>query len=300
MVKGRTRYPGSSSLSSPSVSALSVIGNTVYVGGWFTSINNRPRSYLAAVDARTGRVRAWNPKPNWQVQALATDSHTVYAGGLFTRIGRAGRGRLAAFDAATGRLTAWNPRVAGAVRSTFKPEVTALLFDRGRIYVGGLFTRVGGRGRYGVAAIDAATGAPTAWHASVGQVYALARSGDTLYVGGFFGGIDPQIHPGVGGDEYAERYSLAALNLPDGRLLPWQAEVDNGVVNALAVVGDRLYVGGTFEELAGEPHKTLGAVSTISGAGIPWQPRPSKHDHYSLVPAGESVLIGGEFRGQAQ
>ena len=131
----------------------------MYVGGWFASINDRPRKYLAAVDARTGRLLRWNPRPNWPVQALATDSRTVYAGGLFTRIGRAQRRRLAAFDATTGALKAWNPRVTGSVRETFEPEVTALLFARGRVYVGGLFTAVGRHQRTGVAAIDAATGA---------------------------------------------------------------------------------------------------------------------------------------------
>jgi hypothetical protein len=77
--------------------------------------------------------------------------------------------------------------------------------------------------------------------------------------------------------------------------LPWRADADNGEVDELAVVGDRLYVGGAFDELAGEPHKNLGVVSTVTGTPIPWQPRPSHHDHYALVPAGERLLVGGEF-----
>lgn len=292
VVKGRGRYPHARSSSPPSVSALSVVGDTVYVGGWFASINDRPRRYLAAVDARTGRLLRWNPRPNWPVQALATDARTLYAGGLFTRIGRAQRRRLAAFDATTGALTAWNPRVTGSVRATFEPEVTALLFARGRVYVGGLFTVIGRRQRTGVAAIDAATGAPTRWRTRTGNVYALAIAGDALYAGGFFG----QVWRSVDDAEVGERSSLAAFDADNGGLLPWRADVDNGVVNALTVVGDRLYVGGAFDELAGAPAKTLGVVSTITGAPIPWQPRVSRDDHYALVAAGDRVLVGGEFQ----
>jgi hypothetical protein len=123
---------------------------------------------------------------SWEVEAFVAAPGTVYVGGDFTRMGSASRRRLAAFDATTGALTAWNPGVAGRVRSTIDPQVTALVLDRGRLYVGGLFTDVGGRDRLGLAAFDIATGALTTWSPDAGWVYALAVAGDSVFVGGDF------------------------------------------------------------------------------------------------------------------
>jgi hypothetical protein len=43
------------------VSALALRGDTLYVGGAFDVIGGEPHSKLAALDARTGEPRAWNP-----------------------------------------------------------------------------------------------------------------------------------------------------------------------------------------------------------------------------------------------
>jgi hypothetical protein len=286
---GRVRFPNDTHGVAPEVSALCVVGDTVYVGGVFASINGRPRSNLAAVNARTGRVRGWNPRPNGRVDALAAGARTLYGGGLFTRIARKSRERLAAFDTRTGALTAWNPAVTGRVREATEPDVTVLVLDNDRLYVGGRFTVINGRERYGLAALDVATGAPTKWKPFGGEVMALALAGDTVYVGGFFG----EVEGGV------VRESLAAFDARTGRVLPWRADAvsrpdDPGFVDAVALVGDRLYVGGDFAELAGEPRKNLGVVSAITGAAIPWQLRPSAGD-YSLVAADDHVLVGSDF-----
>ena len=277
------------------VLALGVVDGTVYVGGVFASINGRPRRYLGAVNARTGRVLAWNPRPNWQVNALAAAAGRLYAGGDFTRIGGARRGRLAAFDADTGALTAWKPTVTGRRWSAADPTVSVLVVDSGRLYVGGMFTSAGGRDRNGLAAFDIASGALNAWNP--GYVYpsaAVAVAGNRVYVGGTFLGV------GREPDEF-ERTALAALDARTGRVLPWRADAilgreqadanDPGLIDALAVVGDHLYVGGTFVELAGELSENVGVVSATTGASIPWELPPGDSD-YSLVAGGDRVLVG--------
>ena len=122
------------------VTALCVVGDTVYVGGAFTAIDGQRRDGLAAVDAVSGRLLAWDPRPGWvrracggAVHALAAAGGTLYVGGAFTRMGSVVRRGLAAFDAATGALTAWNP----AVSFDTIVGVRALVIDRGRLYVGG-------------------------------------------------------------------------------------------------------------------------------------------------------------------
>ena len=91
--------------------ALSVVGDTVYVGGEFEEIDGQPRSDLAAVDAVT-RPRASvgsGRLDGSMVSALAAAAGKIFVAGEFTRVGSARREHLAAFDAATGALAAWNP-----------------------------------------------------------------------------------------------------------------------------------------------------------------------------------------------
>src|SRR2546428_13707376 len=60
-------------------------------------------------------------------------------------------------------------------------------------YLGGNFTAVRGQPRMYLAALDAATGAATAWDAHADDyVFALAVSGGTVYAGGLFTNIGGQ------------------------------------------------------------------------------------------------------------
>ena len=56
------------------VLALARSGSTVYAGGSFRSVGGRARSYIAALDARTGRATAWNPNASAPVSALVVSA----------------------------------------------------------------------------------------------------------------------------------------------------------------------------------------------------------------------------------
>jgi hypothetical protein len=276
--------------------ALCVLGDTVYVGGYFNGIDGVRRENLAAVDAVSGGVQPWDPRANDGVQTLRAAAGSIYVGGDFTQIGAARRQHLAAFDAATGTLTAWNPGVIRKAPSD-PVSVSALTVDRGTLYVGGLFNRVAGRQREGIAAFELATGALSAWNPGASgsefettEVDAIVVAGDTVYVGGSFERMGA-----------ARRVSLAAVDAHSGQARPWRADVvdtlgDPGEVHALALRGDRLLVGGLFGRLAGRRRDYLGAVSTTSAALDGWNPRPND-EVWSLVAAGDGVLVGGSFSG---
>jgi len=97
------------------VSVLAVSGTTVYVAGRFTSLGGKPRNCVAAIDAKTGQLTAWNPQVCGArftgVDALAVSGSTVYIGGLFASVGGLERYSVAAIDAVTGEPTSWNPKV---------------------------------------------------------------------------------------------------------------------------------------------------------------------------------------------
>ena len=103
----------------------------------------------------------------------------TYVGGTFTQVmdhsgNVLARSNLAAFDAA-GNATSWAPSANGAV--------DALTTDGTRIYAGGAFTQINGKGHHGVVAIGTDGSLPT-WSgkATGGAVQALALSGSTLYL----------------------------------------------------------------------------------------------------------------------
>ena len=54
--------------------ALSPDGETLYVGGYFGSVNGQTRTNIAAVDADDGVLRAWAPQSFSRVWALAVDA----------------------------------------------------------------------------------------------------------------------------------------------------------------------------------------------------------------------------------
>src|SRR5439155_22029369 len=177
---------------------ITIDGNTVYLGGFFRSVGGQPRSYIAAVDARTGAVTEWNPNAEQGVYALAVAGNTVLAAGLFKNIGGQPRNSIAALDAGTGLATDWvantNPRA----------HVYSLAVLGDTVFVGGDFTAINRQPRGTLAALDLATGAVVDWDPNpsfiqwVGLtpdpavVWSLTALGNTLFAGGWFttlGGI---------------------------------------------------------------------------------------------------------------
>jgi hypothetical protein len=79
------------------VRALGVQDNTLYVGGFFGSVNGVTRNYLAALDATTGAVvPGWDPNPDGFIWAMALGPQTVYAGGGYERMNGVPVGSIAA------------------------------------------------------------------------------------------------------------------------------------------------------------------------------------------------------------
>ena len=144
---------------SSDIYSIVISGNTIYVGGLFLSIGGASRNRIAALDATSGNATAWDPNVNSPVyKIIALSGNTIYAGGDFTTAGSTPvtRNRLAAFDinTNTNNATTWNPNA--------NERAAALASSTSAVYVGGLFTSLGGQTRSRIAALDASTGAPTA------------------------------------------------------------------------------------------------------------------------------------------
>jgi hypothetical protein len=81
---------------------LAQLGSTLYVGGYFHTVNGVGRNYVAALDATTGGLLPWDPESDGIVNSLATDGTRVYASGGFANIGGSARAAVAVLDASTG------------------------------------------------------------------------------------------------------------------------------------------------------------------------------------------------------
>ena len=94
----------------------------------------------------------------------------------------------------------------------------------------------------------------------VGRVQALARSGNTLFIGGDFDAVHGQ-----------PRSNLAAVDATTGALLPFSPLLDQ-VVDKLALEGGALYVAGVFRAVSGQPRSGLASFDATTGALLPWAP----------------------------
>jgi flagellar hook capping protein FlgD/putative pyrroloquinoline-quinone-binding quinoprotein len=272
----------SSSTDNSGIFTLAVDGNTLYVGGWFTHLGGQSRNHLAALDARTGALLAWDPNANFRTFSLTVSDDVIFAGGQFTSIGGATRNNLAALDLTTGAVTAWNPNS--------NREVYTLAASRDTVYVGGAFTHVGGQYRSCIAALNATTGGATPWNPNANQeVHALALSGGgTLYAAGLFTSIGAQY-----------RKCIAALDVATGAATPWNPDAD-GTVRELAVSGSSVYAAGDFTSIGGAPRYQIAALDASTGAATTWNPTtfpvPYPRDESTiaaLAVSGGTVYVAG-------
>lgn len=73
--------------SSGYVRRLLLVGDTLLIGGDFTSVAGQTRNKVALVRVSTGALGAWNPNPNNFVYTFYKKNNTLYVAGSFTSIG---------------------------------------------------------------------------------------------------------------------------------------------------------------------------------------------------------------------
>lgn len=224
---------------SAGVWAIGATSTDILFGGEFLSLGGNPRRNLAALSAETGKLLPWVADASDTVYALAFGADRVFAGGAFTNINQTPIFALAALDPGTGALI---EEFAFVATNTYaNPVVRSLISTEGRLYLGGLFTAIGGKTARGLSAVHPGSAAPfgfapDVWGGSQG-VMALALRDTTLYLGGDFSQVGGQT-----------RYRLAAVSTEDGKLLDWDPAPSQDV-KTLCLQGDRLYVGGTFRKM---------------------------------------------------
>ena len=284
------------------------------------------RQRLAALDldeTSNGMVvSAWNPNVDGRVEVmvLAVERGVLYIGGEFSNI---------SVDVATGTaddvarksiaalvvnnniniITTWNPGDTTDTTSINAMSLVEFIVDgstgaeTGRLYVGGNFTKIGGQTRNNFAELNIALAVnnATSWDLDFNApVHALEQTDEAIIVGGEFTQVD--------GDSNFQY--LTAVSRVDGTVLTsWNPMNINGMVNALTINEETLYVGGEFTSIADESRLYIGGdftyIGPSTGSGVIVSPATGavqtgwpevNGDIYVAIPDGSNGwYIGGSF-----
>lgn len=249
---------------------------------------------------------------NDRVSAAARSEDTLYLGGDFTQAGRTtGAGAFANTQQQGHQaIRAGSPQFARGAQdaSVFASVYVDNYAGDGFFgwFVGGDFTSVGGQPRTNFAAIDFNSGGQVGavvaeWAPSFngGTVNALAvkpASGGRnaiLYVGGTFTSVT------IGGTT-STRTRIAAFDITTKALLDWAPAISQDV-KAIAVSGDRVYVGGGFSAVtpvggASTPRGKVAAFAADdTGTLLPWAPAVGNWNVWTLAVKDDTVFVGGDF-----
>ena len=257
-----------------SVYAIAYRGDTVFVGGSFTSTTVGGRSVsrerLAAFDSRTGALLGWAPRADGTVRALAVSGPSVYAAGDFGAVSGHARDSLARIDAGSGAVGTFAHGIDGSPR--------ALAVGNGRLYLAGTISRVDRQARPRLAAFSLTSGeldddwTPTADN----TVYSLAYRDTKVYLGGSFHRAD----------DVSSTLRLAAVDATSGELDRSFRPAPPAVVYSVAVDGNGVYAA------MGGPGGRAAAFTT---AGRTRWTRTFDGDAQAIAVLDGTAYVGGHF-----
>jgi uncharacterized delta-60 repeat protein len=264
----------------------------IVVAGAFNSARDSTRRFVARVLPNGLTDSSFIPFPNFEVDALALQPNgSVVIGGAFITMGGTAADSLLRNHVA--RVTpqgftdaTFRPEASGRVRSLTVLSHTA----RKRILIGGTFTAIAGETHNGVAAMNPDGTLDRSFTVDAnGPVLAAVEQDDgkILLVGAFnrVNGVYRNYIARLNAD-----YSLDDFN-----------PAPNGQVNAVAVDGTAIYIGGNFSGLA-----PLGSTTTYSQAyfaklnadgslDINYHPQFNNSVQTIAVQSDHKLLIGGSF-----
>ena len=272
------------------VNALALRGDTLFVGGGFTSMNGIPRSSLAALDARTGALLPWGSGASNAVRTLLLVADTLFVGGSFRSIHGVERSSLAALDASSGAVLPWSLPFTGSPFAIGTPYVSCIVQDGERLLIGGDFNTIAGLATGSFAAIERATATVVPGSFPVGYGIAdLLVHGSRIYVSGGFA------HSTSAGTANG----IVALSRSTLQLLPWAAERPRSrrPGSRMAASGDRILTGEGVSQQNG-PLDPLSALDTTSGALRPFADSlRSVSGVLTMQVEGGRLWVGGRLQG---
>ncbi|MDF3818404.1 hypothetical protein P3G55_00750 [Leptospira sp. 96542] len=283
-----TGYPFESPNIDFLVKALYVHENYLFVGGSFTNIGGIPRTAFAILDLPSYQV---NPKSisvvgagTPEIRAFAKDESQLYIGTSdVTSFGGSSRMGAMAIRLSDLNVSDWNPNLAGTGES--------LLPIKDLLFVGGLYSGMNGDGTTtNYHAVDKMNGNKRGVPSTIvfpnSGVYAQSTFGNQIFLGGQFSNI--------GGDVEFSRFAI--YDTTEQKYVTPSPVKTNNFVYTLNVSPDgKLVLGGSFDEVNGEPNRYSFVYYDINTKTLsPWNSNINSTVFSSLYKNGR-FYVGGEF-----
>ncbi len=302
--------------------AVAVNGSDVYVGGWFTDVNNHgtiltAADYIAKWDGENwsalGSNGAGNGSLDLYVRDIVVSGNDIYVGGAFNNVNNNGTVLNAADLVAKWDGSNWSALGNdgfgdGSIAGNY---VSALAMSGGSLFVGGRYLYIN---NYGTALYNAdsigkwdgnnwsALGSDGSGGGSLnGEVRAIAVSGNDVYVGGEFTDVNNNGTILNNADHIAKwdgaNWSALGGNGSGDGSLNWS-------VNAIAVSESAIYVGGAFSDVNNGGAVLTAADYIAKWDGVNWSALGSdgsgngslNSEVYSIIiVSGSDVYVGGLF-----
>ena len=293
------------------IDALVVSATDVFAGGW--SYAYRPGTTLPTSNKIVrAMVRKFSVSgsgasdPSWQpaiagandadpdtetnVTALGLDGGSLFIGGVFASVGGvARRDMVKVSTSGAGAVdAAWRAN-ADLAKDDFA-DVEAFIIRGSQVIAGGSFRRINGEVALGIAPIDTLSGALGGNYRAQVQfpafVTAVARQSDgKLVLGGNFFLANGLV-----------RHGLVRVNTDGSVDEGWQPATEDAQINDIAIVGNDIFVAGTFTAMGGQSRKGLAKLSAIGSdvADPSWDPNVEGYVG-AIQSAGSHLYLGGSF-----
>jgi trimeric autotransporter adhesin len=264
----------------------------VYAGGDFTTSDSSNVPYFARWNKTS--FNRLGDSPAARVTAVFADTLQLPVIKNFAQIAFVGGDFKSVGDVGVGNLALWSPIgwTASVVPPAPGPNGPIYAFARkGKtLYGGGTFNHLGLNIAFNIAKLDGITwnavGAGVGALEPTAQVRAIAFIGNDMYVAGSF------LHAGgVSGSGVVLANNIARWSEDDTLWHALGSGVD-GTVNAMAVVGSDLYVGGAFTHAGGTAANYIAKWN-----GTSWQTMGTGANDvvYAMTSSGSDLFVGGQF-----
>lgn len=261
------------------VYAIEKVGNTVYIGGFFSMVDGVPRAGLARFNATTNELDAWSPTDITNgVTSINRVADKLVVGGSFQTVNGQPRLGICMFDLATGNLNSWSDN------ANFISWSQGVGVENNTFYYCKLNPSR-------LVAVDATTGLATGWQSSPDfsaggpNINTVHVGDDHVYVGG-------QFSFSTGPSVYSD---LCRFDKLTGALdSTWHPgpTINNFGVTAIVRTNEHLFVGGDFDMISGVPRQGVAAYD-LSGNVTAFAPNNSSFETLSLYPDGDYIWVGG-------